>query len=158
MLDSTIYSKAPDCGIFRLSFRGQKVGLLRQMDDAPVEAGVDVELVAISSGCASRHDLEDTFDEKLDWTTSYLARLDARHRKLKELGRYAGDESLIQDAPKWHEKEYYHPSDFVEGLIHFYNVLWIERRGDLAFRRAAGRVSKTAWEQNCSGPTEILLA
>jgi len=40
---------------------------------------------------------------------------------------------------------------------HFYNVLWIERRGQIAYRRAAGRVPKEVWDAECSPPMKIIL-
>ena len=43
------------------------------------------------------------------------------------------------------------------GDYHFYNVLWIEREGDIAYRRAAGRVQKVVWEENCSEPLRVVL-
>ena len=47
--------------------------------------------------------------------------------------------------------------DKTDGMYRFYNVLWIERKGDIAYRRAAGRVPKAIWEANCTGPTKIIL-
>jgi hypothetical protein len=43
------------------------------------------------------------------------------------------------------------------GDYHFFNVLWIERKGDVAYRRAAGRVPKAVWEENCSKPIKVVL-
>jgi hypothetical protein len=40
---------------------------------------------------------------------------------------------------------------------HFYHVLWIERTGDIAYRRALGQVAKGLWEEKCVGEIEILL-
>jgi hypothetical protein len=40
---------------------------------------------------------------------------------------------------------------------HFYNVLWIERRGQIAYRRAAGHVPKEIWDANCTLPTKVIL-
>jgi hypothetical protein len=40
---------------------------------------------------------------------------------------------------------------------HFYNVLWIERKGDIAYRRAAGRVPKALWEATCTPPRKLIL-
>jgi hypothetical protein len=40
---------------------------------------------------------------------------------------------------------------------HFYNVLWVERKGEIVYRCAAGRVPKTIWDANCTPPTEIVL-
>ncbi|KAF2674530.1 HET-domain-containing protein [Microthyrium microscopicum] len=40
---------------------------------------------------------------------------------------------------------------------HFYNVLWIERKGDVAYRRAAGRIAKDVWESCDSRPVDLIL-
>jgi hypothetical protein len=40
---------------------------------------------------------------------------------------------------------------------HFYHVLWIERKGNIAYRRALGQVAKGVWEEKCVGEIEILL-
>jgi hypothetical protein len=47
--------------------------------------------------------------------------------------------------------------DGSKGEYQFYNVLWIERKGEIAYRRAAGRIQKAIWEENCSGPVKIVL-
>jgi hypothetical protein len=43
------------------------------------------------------------------------------------------------------------------GEYYFYNVLWIERKGDIAYRRAAGRVPKAVWEENRLEPSKVVL-
>lgn len=40
---------------------------------------------------------------------------------------------------------------------HFYNVLWVERKEGIAYRRAAGRVPKAIWDANCTLLTKIIL-
>jgi hypothetical protein len=40
---------------------------------------------------------------------------------------------------------------------HFYNVLWVERKEGIAYRRAAGRVPKAIWDVNCTPLTKIVL-
>jgi len=39
----------------------------------------------------------------------------------------------------------------------FYNVLWIERNGDVAYRKALGRVWKTAWERQHVEEVDVTL-
>jgi hypothetical protein len=41
--------------------------------------------------------------------------------------------------------------------ITFFHVLWIERKGDVAYRRALGQVGKEAWKRECVGEIEIIL-
>jgi len=40
---------------------------------------------------------------------------------------------------------------------HFYNVLWVERKEGIAYRRAAGRVPKAIWDANCTPLTKVIL-
>jgi Heterokaryon incompatibility protein (HET) len=42
-------------------------------------------------------------------------------------------------------------------VCEFYNVLWIERRDGIAYRRACGWVPKYIWEAYANGPVEIKL-
>jgi hypothetical protein len=44
-----------------------------------------------------------------------------------------------------------------EWEYYFYNVLWVERKGEIAYRRAAGRVPKAIWDANCTPLTKIIL-
>jgi hypothetical protein len=39
----------------------------------------------------------------------------------------------------------------------FYNVLWIERNGDIAYRKALGRVWKDAWQRQHVEEIDVLL-
>ncbi|KAH6714661.1 heterokaryon incompatibility protein-domain-containing protein [Leptodontidium sp. MPI-SDFR-AT-0119] len=39
----------------------------------------------------------------------------------------------------------------------FVHVLWIEWKGDIAYRRALGQVEKAFWERDCAGEIEIIL-
>jgi Heterokaryon incompatibility protein (HET) len=39
----------------------------------------------------------------------------------------------------------------------FYNVLWIERKGDIAYRRALGRVWKDAWQRQDVEEIDVIL-
>ena len=43
------------------------------------------------------------------------------------------------------------------GVCEFYNVLWVEYKNKIAYRRACGWVPKHIWEANASGPKEITL-
>lgn len=44
-----------------------------------------------------------------------------------------------------------------DALCHLYNVLWIERKDEVAYRRACGWVPKAIWEAYTSGPVEVKL-
>lgn len=39
----------------------------------------------------------------------------------------------------------------------FHNILWVETRDGIMYRKAAGRVPKEIWEENCEEPEEIVL-
>lgn len=127
--------------------QGRSAGLLQQMDDAEVEPGEEIELIAISSGSVSCADLESAFEEGVD-----------------RVGRYSYRHGLttvvFQRVPERDaEKVTSHPTKDGKtgGGYHFYNVLWIERKGGVAYRRAAGRVPKVVWEENCSEPVRVVL-
>lgn len=40
---------------------------------------------------------------------------------------------------------------------HYYSVLWVETVDGIMYRKAAGRVPKEIWEQNCEEPEGIVL-
>jgi hypothetical protein len=40
---------------------------------------------------------------------------------------------------------------------HYYNVLWVVRDGEVAYRKAIGRISKEAWEDSDIKPTDLIL-
>ena len=42
-------------------------------------------------------------------------------------------------------------------LCEFYNVLWVERKDGVAYRRACGWVSKAVWEANATAPVGVKL-
>jgi hypothetical protein len=39
----------------------------------------------------------------------------------------------------------------------FYNIMWIERKGDVSYRKAVGRVWKTAWDEKPSESVNVVL-
>ncbi|KAH8725653.1 heterokaryon incompatibility protein-domain-containing protein [Phaeosphaeriaceae sp. PMI808] len=146
--------------------QGRPAGLLRRMDDAKVEPGEEVELIAISTGSVSCAELESAFEEKIDRVGSYSYR-----RGLQTIWFEQSPPFISQDKTRqaWRsargnrspdaERD---DSDLMKdgdsgGDYHFYNVLWIERQGDIAYRRAAGRVPKVIWEENCSKPIKVVL-
>jgi hypothetical protein len=157
-----------DCDVLWLSHKDTKVGLLRKMDSVPIEVGATIELIAISSGSATRADLDAAFEEKEDreaverrrWR-QFERSWDLRHLSHESAAADCDREvSVIEYGPRWWDEKYYDRtlSRSEDELIQFYNVLWIERQGDLAFRKAAGRVSKEVWDEYCSGHVEVILA
>jgi hypothetical protein len=146
------------------------------------EAGTQIELIAISSGSATCKDLNAAFEEKKDREACdrrALDRLNSRRGGGIATEVHIGGEVYIdmclstvrepdldggvngfENNPKWWDEKYYDraQSHSEDEIIHFYNVLWIERKGNLAFRKAVGRVLKSAWDEHCSGPVDIVLA
>jgi hypothetical protein len=54
--------------------------------------------------------------------------------------------------------EWSYPDRPKEGeLYEFYNVLWIEWSGDVAYRKALGRVLKRFWNAKASESIELIL-
>jgi hypothetical protein len=42
-------------------------------------------------------------------------------------------------------------------VVEFYNVLWIQRKGDIAYRHGIGRILKVTWEQQATEVVDITL-
>ncbi|CAN9182018.1 unnamed protein product [Alternaria alternata] len=139
------------------------------MDDTKVEPGMEIELIAISSGSVSRRNLGGAFEEGIDQVSSYSYR---RGMRTVRFQRVPPNEESMQNTSETEVKKY------VKGVTrriagkstsprfgdgengeeyHFYTVLWIERKGDIAYRRAAGRVPKAVWDKNCSEPINVVL-
>ncbi|KAJ8110841.1 hypothetical protein OPT61_g6421 [Boeremia exigua] len=123
---------------------GRPAGVLRRMNSDPAEPGDLIKLVAISTGTVEKKDLQSYHGDRgplqhelmqsdIDktWTTE-------ESELLKEVENYG-----TEGSSGW---EY-----------HFYNVLWVECKNGIMYRRAAGRVPKVIWEENCTEPTKIVL-
>lgn len=147
------------CNVLCLFHSGMKMGLLRGMDCRPIEEGANIELAAISCGSATRKDLDAAYEESKDREAS---------KNRAYYRQKLADMNIWLDQVEWWDEIYYdqmysscHPQTravLENEVFNFYNVLWIERKGNLAFRRAAGRVSKQLWDAHNSGPVELLLA
>jgi ankyrin repeat protein len=184
------YTDGPDfediCHVLCLEDKqGRSAGLLRVMDDAEIEPGEEIELIAISSGSVSCADLESAFEEKIDRVRSYSYRHGLRTIQFQ---RVLPGGSIENDCETEMAGWLDHPSDYQNnslqasmlaranrspdaervdshptkngdsgGDYHFYNVLWIERKGHIAYRRAAGRVPKVVWEESRSKPIKVIL-
>lgn len=59
------------------------------------------------------------------------------------------------DSHSGHEEEL--PEAWHDILYEFYNVLWVETRGNVKYRKAAGWVSKDIWEETCGALETIVL-
>ncbi|EMD65949.1 hypothetical protein GGP41_010721 [Bipolaris sorokiniana] len=147
-------------------------GVLRNVEKNEPKLGDTVELIAISTGTINPTGVEgDEADKlyKLDMeayegdgplyarTSEYLGQYDSGGSILSpeawSLMRCQTNE--ITEAKKETELYGIEGSDGRE--YHFYNVLWVERNREIAYRRAAGRVPKVIWDANCTPPTKIIL-
>ncbi|KAF1970547.1 HET-domain-containing protein [Bimuria novae-zelandiae CBS 107.79] len=166
--------------------QGRSAGLLRQMDDTKVEPGEGIELIAISTGSVAYAELESAFEEKIDRVGSYSYRHELRTIWFEQVLSSGSIENDSEDEMSrwWKSHPCMFPDNTRQawrsargnrspdaerrasnpvkdgnsrGDYHFYNVLWIERQGDIAYRRAAGRVPKVIWEENCSKPIKVVL-
>jgi hypothetical protein len=53
--------------------------------------------------------------------------------------------------------EHQHSADLGDICCEFYNVLWIERKDGIVYRRACGWVPKHIWEAHATGPVDVKL-
>ena len=167
--------------------QGKSAGVLRCMDNSNVEPNEEIELIAISKGSASRTDMESAFEEKVEKYNNYSYRNGLTttwfHRALpggrveckdpdpfKDSCGFTCRDEMPQDGTPIRDNTFPDTESNAkkqtlesmenrdgEDEYHYYNVLWIERDGDIVYRRAAGRVPKDVWEQNCSTPIKIIL-
>ncbi|KAK4656244.1 hypothetical protein QC762_309610 [Podospora pseudocomata] len=147
---------------------GQPAGLLRLMDDhTEIRPGQEIELMAISLGSMGWDETFSSYEERVDLlksadyprmehsfvrdppsddedgTGSETAPLTFRPRRAA-----AVETAHSRAARPWGRKG----EDY-----RFYNVLWIERRGGVAYRKAAGRVAREVWERNCGEKLSVIL-
>jgi hypothetical protein len=95
-----------------------------------------------------------------------------RERLSRELGRNLSQqehEDLIEkyqrrkdvwkriNSAEEERKRQTRPWGYTEGEYHFYNVLWIQRKDGIAYRKAAGRVAKDVWETHCKEKSSVIL-
>ncbi|KAI1483745.1 heterokaryon incompatibility protein-domain-containing protein [Daldinia eschscholtzii] len=156
--------------------RGRWAGVLRVMDDnTSVKAQETVEVVAISQGSSTLSDAALAYEETVDRLVCYrFGRTNITHCHFTETNNFQ-NETVLWDKQgksecyKMMEKEadsrdqgpFFRkdlhcrrprecapPKEWKDKSYEFYNVLWVERRGDFMERKAAGRVPKEIWEQN----------
>lgn len=138
---------------------GRRVGLLRLMNDEKDYDNLNqVELVVISKGSCTVRDIvecfeQQAFNERLEWPGSSLTMyfstswLHRSLRPLQECDEYTMPSSLRRGSVDYH----------IDDTCHFYNVLWVERKDGIAYRRACGRILAPIWEQYLPEEIEITL-
>ncbi|KAI0122088.1 heterokaryon incompatibility protein-domain-containing protein [Daldinia grandis] len=174
------------CPIITLEDRkGRWAGLLRVMDDnKSIKAQEAVEVVAISQGSSSLMDAAMAYEETVDRLACYkFGGNDADHCHFaltdnfqQETVHYHGAsksecyKSMEKDAEERDQGPFFLknmncsapiyrrlPREWRHESYDFYNVLWVERRGDFMERKAVGRVPKAIWEQNRGALQSIKL-
>jgi hypothetical protein len=107
---------------------GLWAGVLGLMTSDSIRNGQEAELVAISEGSVRFRELAKSWEESQDASTPERYADPDRNNPLKNA----------------------HCSD---GFYRFYNVLWVEKRGDHFVRKALGRVEAKMWEKLCKSRT-----
>jgi ankyrin repeat protein len=157
---------------------GEQAGSLQGMDNTEITGGEEIELIAISSGSVNYEDLDSAFQEAVDrhqmWrypstSTEFWRVLPgaSRNPSWEERRGNASISYLInpmlesnvsnERTDHYQKRHVSRAHKQMTGVYHFYNVLWIERDGDIAYRRAAGRVPKAIWDKSCTGPVKVIL-
>lgn len=144
---------------------GRRSGLLRLMNDEPDYDDLgEVELIAISRGSCTARDFADCFEQQVfhrsvEWpgsTTILFYNVSWLHESLRSesqgpahplYSRMKMPQSLLQGSVAYQ----------IDDTCEFYNVLWIERKDGVAYRRACGRILKPIWERSVAGETEVTL-
>jgi hypothetical protein len=147
------------------------------MDDTQVVIGEKIELIAISSGSVGSEDLKSLFEERVCREKRHFYRRGLTCIFFDEItgnDDTSGGRFIYCDRPTIRYKSScrsikadnrldrssdrpFQTDGESGGEFHFYNVLWIEREGEIAYRRAAGRVPKDVWEENCLESTRVIL-
>jgi hypothetical protein len=88
-------------------------------------------------------------------TQRYPARV--RWNMLKHQIRNRSFFELIRNAAIENSPSGQHLHNQEESICEFYNILWVERREGIAYRRACGWVPKYVWEAHSKGLVEVKL-
>ncbi|ETS82039.1 hypothetical protein PFICI_07041 [Pestalotiopsis fici W106-1] len=167
--------------------QGRWSGLLRVMDDdAVIESGQTIQLVAISKGSTSRREAAQTYEVYVD-NCGYYNAGNVQYQFESVASTWRISEESIDDAigsavPS--QKERSHTtcvgsenekttpdlgklnsknvesrklSGWGDEIYFFYNVLWVETIDGVMYRKAAGRIPEDIWEQTCGIPQRIVL-
>lgn len=147
--------------------QGARAGTLRIMNaETRPPPGVKLDMIAISTGSIPTRLEAARFSEK------YHDRL-KRWDDLMGFGQ-SGDASDTPPFTKTEkatgqlgdDKGSFRKSKAYQGCLRylkslntcvFYNVLWVESINGIMYRKAAGRVKKDVWQQNCGSPQRIVL-
>lgn len=155
-------------------FRGRFAGVVRVLDGQP--QGTTVELIALSQGSVQYRDLDAEYEERWRQEGSQgppliLEAAGPPYPRLCDLLSSAVVPSIMgaggdppapplpgplrTDAWTGRTPRVMYPED--DGIFEFYNVLLIQRVGEIAYRRGCGRVPKRMWEENASPSKRLIL-
>jgi len=116
--------------------------------------------MTLSLGSVGWEELRSSFDEQVDingWLMYKLRDCREHYHYFKRVcrskgnGAWRGPKIGRRPAPRSR------PWDIDQGDYYFYNVLCIERKDGIAYRRAAGRVAKEIWESSGSEKVKVIL-
>lgn len=182
VFEDTIFTEGPSfdqhCPVLVLQQRsGLFAGLLRSMDIVQSSYG-ELKLVAVSTGTANKHDLRQSFEYTVYSTRSVcysqgMKFVDYRPEIHSQTGRKAlscnldvafGRRAHVPDKPGTSDVQVIRmPSQNDDNInagggftCEFYNVLWVEEKQGISYRRACGWVPKHIWEANAS-ETDVIL-
>lgn len=158
--------KASDCCpvVVLEDGEGRWAGAFRITDvDSDIKPQAKVELVAVSTGSGSFDEIGSDFAEQVDANGSweYPWKRWPHHIVHFEPTQESTDRSkgVLQGREGGADEDCgpFRHNRYNSSLYHFYNVLWVETRDKVMYRKAAGRVPKEVWERNCGKPEQIEL-
>lgn len=157
---------SPLCPVLVLQeVNGSFAGLLRLMDHSPISGMDSLEVIGISYGTASGQDMAATYEWQVYWNRTHGSGSSHKTEFTLDWTSQNGPNILTTNlamaftkTPTKHVQQKassFHTSG--AEACEFFNVLWIERRGKTAYRRACGWVPAHVWEANISDPIEVTL-
>lgn len=174
------------CSVATLETKdGSWAGVLRLMDDQTrIGPGMEIQTISISTGSTTNKEAGRSYEEQIDRTGCWADNIQhhhfssiARGEKQDQQSEYSPFKGEPRDrGPLFHLYGGFCPQqtnmkDVHEALVRserpgtgkdqeryeFHNILWVETREGIMYRKAAGRVPKEIWEKNCGEPEEIVL-
>ncbi|KAF3021384.1 hypothetical protein E8E14_000092 [Neopestalotiopsis sp. 37M] len=146
--------------------QGRWAGLLKVMDDnTAVDSGHTIQLIAISKGRADRREVSRTYEARVDKHGCILNGFRVAHFQSSSNDRSSSENERNKnlnpspDLGPLNPKDLAHDkySEWEDEMYSFYNVLWVETKDGVMYRKAAGRISEDIWEQTCGVPQRIVL-
>lgn len=144
---------------------GRWAGLLRVMDDdTAIKSGNMIQLIAISKGRADRREVSRTYEASIDshsrWRDSrgdhlVFTSVNSQQTSVKTTASDSSPDLEPLSPPK--DIAYDLEDEWEDETYPFYNVLWVETKDGVMYRKAAGRISEDIWGKMCGAPQRIVL-